>query len=58
MVVRIGEKMYLQLGKVIIYIQCVQSFVIFDCWTENDGSDYFIKFLKMEVVVSILRTQK
>lgn len=50
--------MYLNLGIVALDIQSSRSFVFFDFWTENNGSDYLIKFLKMEVVVSILRTQK
>lgn len=50
--------MYLKLSRVAIHIQSGQSFAVFDCWVEDTGTDYVIKFLKLEIVVSILRLDK
>jgi hypothetical protein len=47
--------MYLKTGKVAIHIQSAQSFVIFDYWVEETGTDYVVRILKLEIVVSILR---
>jgi hypothetical protein len=47
--------MYLKTGKVAIHIQSSQSFVIFDYWVEESGTDYVVRILKLEIVVSILR---
>ncbi len=50
--------MYLKTGKVAIHIQSTQSFVVFDYWVERTGTDFVIRILKMEIVVSILRQIK
>lgn len=50
--------MYFKLGNVAIDVQKSKSFVFFDFWAENGGKDYIVKFLKMEVVVSLLRKEK
>lgn len=47
--------MYLKTKRVAIHIQSGQSFVIFDYWVEENGSDYVIRVLRLEIVVSILR---
>lgn len=50
--------MYLKSRKVAIHIQSAQSFVIFDYWVEETGTDFVIRILKVEIVVSILRQTK
>lgn len=47
--------MYLKSRRVAIHIQSGQTFVVFDCWVEENGTDYVIRILKLEIVVSILR---
>lgn len=47
--------MYLKSRRVAIHIQSGQSFVVFDYWVEASGSDFVIRILKLEIVVSILR---
>jgi hypothetical protein len=47
--------MYLKLSRVAIHIQSGQSFVVFDYWVEENGTDFVIRIFRLEIVVSILR---